>query len=99
MSGGSFGYLYARGLTDGLASGEFESMAAAMRACVAEAPELEAPAAEMEDMVREVEALRARFERLSPVLHAFEWYRSSDWLMEDVVEAALKFSATPPPSE
>jgi hypothetical protein len=97
MSGGRFGYLYARDLAEALASGEFESMALSMRESAIEAPELEAAAAEMEDMLNAVEGLRSRFERLSPVLHAYEWYRSGDRLMEDVVEVARKFSATPPP--
>ncbi len=100
MSGGSFNYLTAR-LQGGDLSDAFEAtedLAHIRDELLAEFSAVDA-AKEIEQILlalQQCEALvSVRVNRLADLLHAFEWYRSSDWSREKVVEALDAYRADP----
>lgn len=87
MSGGSFDYLY---LKDDLPKYALEQMADELDALAAEGvPGAAEAAAETRRYIAPEHAVPIR-----DVWHAVEWWRSSDWGKDDVLEALGEYKGT-----
>lgn len=96
MSGGSFNYLCHKDMVQMLGSGmsDLDSMAAELEAIGYVAREPAEATRALQARLRVVqEEIDAELDRLQPIFHAVEWWRSCDWGKDQVLVTIGKWLA------